>query len=122
MAGTWHPTLSSAGEIWQRKNTKGKRKVKNESKQATQAPAADAPEGSQNQATQAPAADAPEGSQSQATQAPPAVTPTQAPEATQSEAPEAIEASQLDTYFDGEKKIDPRKKKIALQLPRGLKF
>jgi hypothetical protein len=63
----------------QRKNTKGKGKVKNESKQPTQAPAADAPEGSQNQATQAP----------------PAASPTQAPEATQSEAPEAVEASQV---------------------------
>jgi hypothetical protein len=56
-----------------------KGKVKNESKQPTQAPAADAPEGSQNQATQAP----------------PAASPTQAPEATQSEAPEAVEASQV---------------------------
>jgi hypothetical protein len=70
----------------QRKNTKGKGKVKNESKQATQAPAADAPEGSQNQATQAPLA---------ATQAPPAAIPTLAPESTQSEAPEAVEASQV---------------------------
>ncbi|WJX44900.1 hypothetical protein P8452_31827 [Trifolium repens] len=82
----------------QRKNTKGKGKAT----QATQ-PAADAPEGSQNQAppaaTQAPAANAPEGTQNQASpaanQAPPAAIPTVAPESTQSEAPEAVEASQV---------------------------
>jgi hypothetical protein len=91
----------------QRKNTKGKGKAKNESKQATQAgqaPAADAQEGSQNQAppasqnqappaaTQAPVADAPQGTQNQAS---PAAIPTLAPESVQSEAPEAVEASQV---------------------------
>jgi hypothetical protein len=77
----------------QRKNTKGKGKAKNESKQATQAPVADAPEGSQNQATQEP----PDATQAPpaATQAPPAAIPTLAPESTQSEAPEAVEASQV---------------------------
>ncbi|KAK2450797.1 hypothetical protein QL285_009897 [Trifolium repens] len=76
-----------------RKNTKGKGKAKNESKQATQAPVADAPEGSQNQATQEP----PDATQAPpaATQAPPAAIPTLAPKSTQSEAPEAVEASQV---------------------------
>jgi hypothetical protein len=55
----------------QRKNAKGKGKVKNESKETTQTPAAgtDAPEGSQNGANhQTPPgrADAPEASQTQA--------------------------------------------------------
>jgi hypothetical protein len=85
----------------QRKPAKGKGKAKNETKQPTQAseaPAADAQEGTQNeappaatQATQAPSAVASHGTQNQ----PPAAIPSLAPEATQNEASEAVQASQV---------------------------
>ncbi|WJX67117.1 hypothetical protein P8452_51610 [Trifolium repens] len=70
-----------------RKNTKGKGKAKNESKQGTQ----------ETQAPKAPAADAPQESQNQA---PPAAIPTQAPESTQaSQVSMVVEPSQ-DLFAD----------------------
>ncbi|WJX28731.1 hypothetical protein P8452_17413 [Trifolium repens] len=91
----------------QRKNAKGKGKVKNESKEPTQTPIAgtDAPGGSQNEVNQTPhggqnaaGTDAPEAtnafeaSQSQAAEAPDAPHGSQSQAA---EAPDAVDASQV---------------------------